>query len=222
MQLYIMRHGETDWNRKGLLQGSVDIPLNDYGIELAKQTRDGFRRDGIVFDAIFTSPYQRARQTAKIIAADGPASVKVSQRIREMSFGSYEGIKIAELRANPDYIEINKCFDDPVHYRPQGSAESYEEVFARIESFLREEILPLEKSHKQVLVVCHGAVIRAFICIIKHMELKDYWTIWQPNCSINIARVQDQTITMQEENRLYYQRKAAAAGGDGSAERRFV
>ncbi len=221
MQLYIMRHGETDWNRQGRLQGSVDIPLNDYGIQLAKQTRDGFRRDGIVFDAIFTSPYQRARLTAEIIAGDGPAPVRVSQRVREMSFGSYEGIKVAELRTNPAYREINKCFDDPVHYRPQGSAESYEEVFERIRRFLEEEILPLEGSHEHVLVVCHGAVVRAFLCIIKHMELKDYWTMEQPNCSVNIARVQDHRITMQEEHRLYYQQETAG-GGKGSAERRFV
>ena len=86
-----------------------------------------------------------------------------------MSFGSYEGVCIRELPINPDYIEINKCFKDPVHYHPQGRAESYEEVFERVHSFLTEQILPLEHTCENVLVVCHGAVIRAFICIIKKM-----------------------------------------------------
>lgn len=206
MNLYIMRHGETDWNKQGLIQGSADIPLNEYGIELAEKTRDGLARDGIVFDKVFTSPYERAKKTAEIIAGSQP--VLVEEQIREMSFGAYEGIKICELRTNPAYIEINKCFDDPVHYRSEGSAESYEEIFSRIRSFINDTILPLEKSCENVLVVCHGAVIRAFISIIKEMPLSEYWSIHQPNCSINIAAVEEGKITMTEENRLYYEHKA--------------
>lgn len=215
MNLYIMRHGETDWNNQGLIQGSADIPLNDYGIELAERTRDGLAADGIVFDKIFTSPYQRAVRTAEIIAENQTVPVIVQEKIREMSFGAYEGIKICELRTNPDYIEINKCFDDPVHYVPEGSAESYEEVFERIQSFLNDVILPLEGTCENVLIVCHGAVIRAFISIIKGLPLSAYWTIHQPNCSINLAKVEQGKITMTEENRLYYEHRPDAG-------RRFV
>lgn len=215
MNLYIMRHGETDWNKQGLIQGSADIPLNEYGIELAEITRDGLNKDGIIFDKIYTSPYIRARRTAEIIAGNSGTPVIVNPGIREMSFGKYEGIKISQLRTNPEYIEINKCFDDPVHYQREGEAESYEEVFARIRQFLTDTILPLEDSCENVLVVCHGAVIRAFISIIKNLPLEEYWTIHQPNCSINIARVAQGRITMMEENRLYYEPKQDAG-------RRFV
>lgn len=215
MKLYIMRHGETDWNKQGLIQGSADIPLNQFGIELAEKTRDGLKADGIVFDRIFSSPYVRAQKTAEIIGESMQIPVVVDEQIREMSFGSYEGIKICELRTNPEYIEINKCFDDPVQYQAEGTAEPYEEVFARIGSFLEHTILPLEGSCENVLVVCHGAVIRAFISIIKEMHLSEYWTIHQPNCSINLAEVKDGKITMLEENRLYYEHKSDAG-------RRFV
>ncbi len=215
MKLYIMRHGETDWNKQGLIQGSADIPLNEYGIALAELTRDGLAAEGIRFDKIFTSPYQRAVQTAQIIAEPSGVEVQPAKAIREMSFGAYEGIKIRELRTNPAYREINKCFDDPVHYVPEGEAESYEEVFARIRGFLDQTILPLEKSCGRVLVVCHGAVIRAFLCIIKNLPLEEYWKIHQPNCSINIAGVTEGQIFMQEENRLYYEPKISAG-------RRFV
>lgn len=141
MKLYIMRHGETDWNKQGLIQGSADIPLNEYGIALAELTRDGLAAEGIRFDKIFTSPYQRAVQTAQIIAEPSGVEVQPAKAIQEMSFGAYEGIKIRELRTNPAYREINKCFDDPVHYVPEGEAESYEEVFARIRGFLDQTIL---------------------------------------------------------------------------------
>ncbi len=215
MNLYIMRHGETDWNKQGLIQGSADIPLNEYGIQLAEMTRDGLKKDEIKFDKIFTSPYQRARKTAEIIAESMNIPVEVDEQIREMSFGEYEGIKICELRTNPEYARINKCFDDPVNYVAEGSAERYEEVFARIQSFLTEQILPLDGTCENVLIVCHGAVIRAFISIIKKMHLSEYWTIHQPNCSINIAKIENGQLTMIEENRLYYEHKADAG-------RRFV
>ncbi len=208
MNLYIMRHGETDWNRQGLLQGSVDIPLNENGIALARKTRDGLKSEHVQFNMVFTSPYQRAEKTAEIMIDGADIPLIRDVRIREMNFGKYEGIKVRELGTNPAYIEFNKCFDDPVHYQSEGDAESYEEVFARVDSFLKNTILPLENSCENILVVCHGAVIRAFISIIKGMHLSEYWSgIHQPNCSVNVAKVAGGTITMMEMNRLYYQPK---------------
>ena len=207
MYLYIMRHGETEWNKQGLLQGSVDIPLNEYGKELAAITREGLKKEGIVFDKIFSSPYQRAAETAEIMNMESEIPIIIDHRVREMSFGPYEGIKVCELRTNPDYIEINKCFDDPVHYQREGSAESYEEVFARINSFLTECILPLEHSCENVLVVCHGAIARAFISIIKEMPLADYWTLHQPNCCVNKAKLENGQFIMLQESCLYYEKK---------------
>ena len=64
MHLYIMRHGETFWNKKGLIQGSSDIALTPYGEELARDTRDGFDREEIRFQRIYSSPYQRARKNS--------------------------------------------------------------------------------------------------------------------------------------------------------------
>ncbi len=222
MNVYLMRHGETDWNKQGLMQGSADIPLNAYGRELAQVTAEGLCEDGVRFDCIFSSPYIRALQTAAIIAErtliakatethsplqmiSRESGVMVDSRIREMSFGKYEGIRIAELRTNEDYIEINKCFDDPIHYVSEPPAESYDQVFNRVCSFLKKEIFPLQDTCENVLVVCHGAVIRAFISVIKRLMLSQYWTIHQPNCSICIARVSDKEISMIEENRLYYE-----------------
>lgn len=206
MNLFIMRHGETDWNRQGRLQGSEDIPLNEYGIALAQKTRDGLAKEQICFDRVYTSPYRRAKKTAEIMAAGADIPLLVDPRIREMSFGKYEGIRVRELGTNPEYHEFNKCFDDPEHYISADGVESYAELFARVSSFLTDTILPLEQSCENVLVVCHGAVVRAFISIIKRLPLSEYWSgIHQQNCSINVADVTDGHISMVEMNRLYYE-----------------
>ena len=65
MQIYLIRHGETDWNKANRIQGQVDIPLNDYGIRLAEETAEALK--DVPFEAIFCSPYDRARKTADII-----------------------------------------------------------------------------------------------------------------------------------------------------------
>ena len=63
MKLYMIRHGQTEWNKEKRLQGRADIPLNAYGIQLAEETRDGLL--GVRFDIAFTSPLKRAKKTAQ-------------------------------------------------------------------------------------------------------------------------------------------------------------
>ena len=64
MKIYLMRHGETEYNRVGRLQGQSDIPLNEFGIQLAEKTAEGLK--SVSFDAVFSSPLQRALETARI------------------------------------------------------------------------------------------------------------------------------------------------------------
>ena len=73
--IYIVRHGQTQLNRKSVLQGRSDHPLNDVGREQAKSVGDAFRDAGIVFDRVYTSPLGRAVETAELIAGDAPIEV---------------------------------------------------------------------------------------------------------------------------------------------------
>ena len=213
MELYIVRHGETNWNKLGKLQGSVDTQLNENGIALAEKTAEGMHKEGIVFDKIFSSPYARAFQTARILSKGSRCPIEISEDIREMGFGKYEGVLSRELKTRPEYKRFFQCFVDPAHYQPEGEAESFQQVFERVERFLLEKILPLEGQCEKVLVACHGGVLRAFICIINKLPLEDFWTIAQPNCSVNLARVEGGRIEMVEINRLYYDKEQEAAGG---------
>lgn len=215
MYLYMIRHGETDWNKQGILQGSTDIPLNACGIEMAEKTSAGLKKDNISFDRIFSSPYLRARTTAEIIAKDFGCAITIAPQLREMCFGKYEGHRICEFRRDQKYTEINKFFYDPAHYRNEGDAESFEQVFARIQEFLTDSILPLENTCENVLLVCHGALIRALICLIHKMPLTAYWDIHLTNCGIKLAKLENGQITMVDEDRVYYE-------CDKNPRRRFV
>ncbi len=217
MNLYIMRHGETYWNKEGKIQGASDIALTPFGEELAEISAEGLRRDGIFFDRIYTSPLKRAVRTAEILAKKtwrpaageektavvGPPFL-VDERLREMSFGKYEGLRLKECRQYDE--NIGNCFSKPSLYVPDPTGESYEAVFARVNVFTDRVLLPLERdpAMQNVLVICHGTVIRAFLHRIHGLALDDIWTVRQPNCSINRFDLTDGSFRVVEENILYY------------------
>ena len=139
-----MRHGQTADNKKHLLQGRKNIPLSDEGIEQAMQAKADLDAEGIRFDRIYTSPYQRARHTAQLVAdgGAGPAPVE-DMRLREMCFGRYEGVRY-EKGSYPD--DNMRCFfEGSGQYVPQGEgAETFQMVGARVMDFLENEVRPLQ------------------------------------------------------------------------------
>ena len=211
MNIYLMRHGETHWNKARRIQGSSDIDLTDLGRELAVLSGDGFVKDGILFDCVYTSPLQRAVETAEIVAKAALKkdavypSVLVDARLREMCFGKYEGMSLINIREKD--TNIVNCFSKPSLYLADPTGETYEDVFSRIDSFMEEVLLPMEQQEgvENVLVLCHGTVIRAFLARINHIALDDFWNLSQPNCSINHIELKDGVFRSVRERILYYQ-----------------
>ena len=113
MEVYFLRHGETEWNRERRIQGSTEwTDLTPDGMRLAEETCRGMRAAGIRFDRIYTSPYRRARHTAERIAGGGvgPAPV-VDRRLREMCFGRYEGVRYGKGEYPDD--NLRRFFEEP-------------------------------------------------------------------------------------------------------------
>ena len=98
MVVYFIRHGETDFNKRCLIQGMSDIPLNDKGIHQAELAADWFKQQGIVFDGVFSSPLVRARKTAAIVSGRTFEEVHPDARIQEMDFGVDEGKPYSMIR----------------------------------------------------------------------------------------------------------------------------
>lgn len=203
MNIYLMRHGETFWNAKGLIQGSADIELTKYGVELAEKTRDGFVKDNVKFDKIFTSPLIRAVKTAEIINQCQNVEIIKDERIREMHFGDYEG-KHLDTLADHD-MNVRYCFTIPSKFVPTGDGETFEQVYARMLDFFEQEVFPLEGKCENILIVCHGALTRTVLTYFKGMELDEFWSIRQPNCSVNLLSLKEGIITVVKENMLYYE-----------------
>lgn len=206
MELYIMRHGETLWNRQGLVQGSSDIELTEYGVELAEETAKGFAKQGIHFDDIFTSPYKRAVKTACCIAKNDGITPVIVDDLREMNFGMYEGKSLSELVKTDE--NFGYCFHEPSRFVADETGESFETVEQRIRGFIESHLLPLEQDRTCVLVVCHGAIIRTFFKVINDMKLDDFWKVKQPNCCVNHFHLEQGKLSLVERNILYYQPKA--------------
>ena len=98
MKIYLVRHGETDWNQAGLLQGQTDIALNAQGLEQAHDAAERLKK--VPFEIAFCSPLIRAKRTAEIIIGDRKITLTTDERLRELNFGPWEGVDIRTLPAS--------------------------------------------------------------------------------------------------------------------------
>ncbi|MCI6858698.1 MAG: histidine phosphatase family protein [Eubacterium sp.] len=203
MNIYLIRHGETEWNKKAKMQGQVDIPLAPEGIEQAKITAEGMA--GIPFDYIFSSPLKRAYETARIIRGDRQIPIETDDRLKEMSFGIAEGRNFNKIKRNPAMVNYQRFFKDPVHFRPAKYGERFEDILKRTDEFFREKVVPMEGKAENILIAAHGCVVRSFIVNLNQRPLKMFWeTPFGKNCSTALFSCVDGKIEMIYENKLYY------------------
>ena len=170
--LILVRHGESEWNRAGRIQGQVNSPLTDLGINQAKATRDYL--SGILLNQqleIYTSPLDRALQTAEIIAQgiDYPSrKIIIEERLNDFNLGEISGTfgwdKVAEIF--PEQAQLR--LQDPMRFHPSGG-ESGAEFEARLRSLLED----LMDDGTLKLMVSHGIVNKFIRGILKNLSGKE-------------------------------------------------
>jgi probable phosphoglycerate mutase len=154
-QLFLVRHGETDWNAEGRWQGQTDVPLNAAGRAQARALAGRLRGHGIA--TVASSDLLRARETAEIAAAElGLALGVVDHRLREQSFGDFEGLTAGECEERFPAAWARSLAD--WRATPPGG-ESGGEMLARVVPALRAIAAP----GVTALVVMHGRVLRTFV-----------------------------------------------------------
>ena len=196
MEIYFLRHGETEWNREHRIQGSTAwTDLTEDGVRLAETTLDGMRARGLEFDRRFSSPYRRALHTARILGDGLGLEPEVDDRLREISFGPYEGTRYGEgLFADEN---IRACFLDPPRYVARDGAEPFEAVAARVRAFVDEVLTPLSATCSRILVVAHGGILRTVLRLTDDLSLADFWEGSQPNCCAHVVMLAEGRFTLK-------------------------
>jgi len=187
--IYLVRHGQTLQNRAGLLQGRSDFPLNEQGEAQARRVGAYFRERGVSFDAVYSSPLCRARQTAALIAGE-QIPVRVDERLIEMDYGPYEG---ADLHHLPP--EILTFFSDFVHHPAPAGMEPLASVVARTGAFL-EEIRSLEGN---ILLSLHAISMKGMLEYLTPDSHGAYWSKTIGNCAIYTALNHDGRVEIPVE-----------------------
>ena len=181
MQIYMARHGETDWNVERRIQGSTDIPLNENGIRQAYSLSNYLERQLCAEDhslsSVFTSPLKRAKETAEIVGGELHLPVRVISGLEEMNFGVCEGK--SWLEAKKEYPKELEAWEENKQFRRIPGGESYQDVLNRFfsaYSLIKKE-LEEEKSdankEKDILIITHGAVIMLLLSLKEGHSFQD-------------------------------------------------
>ena len=167
MKLYLIRHGQTDWNVAGKIQGCHDIPLNATGKRQAEYLAEGMSRRPVTH--IFSSPQKRALETAQAIAGRQGVGVTALSGLREVEFGGWEGLTWKEIEAK-DPERYAKWVETPAKVTPPGG-ESRAQIMERVGAAV-EEILAAAKG--DVAVVSHGAALVYAIAYMLRNEVEHH------------------------------------------------
>ena len=163
--LYLVRHGQTDWNLKARYQGHSDIPLNPTGLRQAAEAVENI--NGIKFEAIYSSDLQRAVKTAEFFAMKTGVPILCDERLREINMGKWEGMEIPKIK---EYFpeEYNKRHQMPAVYAPPGG-----ETVTQLARRMIDAIDEICENHptKPVLIVAHGLCLATLYCLAEGLNL---------------------------------------------------
>ena len=197
MKIYVVRHGETALNAKGVMQGRLNEPLNENGRALAALTGKAIK--GVRFDRCISSPLVRAKETAELLLRESGNEIplEIDGRITEIDFGDMEGKRIAEMGE-----EGRRFFTDPFHFAGFPNGESIRDVCERTQAFLRELIA--RDDGKTYLVSTHGCALRGMINALS-ADPADYWLGHAPyNCSFTVVEAQGGRAKITALDKVFY------------------
>ena len=203
MEVFVVRHGKTDWNKECKFQGAQDIPLNEEGrtaaVKLAERLKD------VHFDEIFSSPLSRAYETACIISTGSLSLTKGVLKIdllKEISFGEGEGVPFDKWM-NTD--EPRKYFfDEPAKYVPPKGGETFESGIERTAEFVHTVLEPYYNKNPdaRIMVVAHGAILAALMCVLENRGVEHFWgNGLKGNCEETIYKYDGKSWALESEQK---------------------
>jgi probable phosphoglycerate mutase len=180
--IYLVRHGQTAWNKEEIFRGRTDVPLDETGLKQAELAGQYFKEMEI--HAIYSSPLSRAWQTAQKIAQIQTVKVEPLEGILDMSFGDWEGHAHQEIRKMDE--ETYRQWVESPHLVKLPGGESLDDVRGRAMAAL-EEVLR-KHSEKTIVLVSHRVVCKVMICAILGLDNSHFWQIAQDTTAINLIQ----------------------------------
>lgn len=235
MEIYIIRHGETRWNRERKLQGRADIPLNENGIALAAKTGIGMK--DIPFDFCFSSPLLRAKQTAweilkknegyreraEAFLKENPSYrrqiencasenevehpiICTDPRIIEINFGPWEGLGCGPDNYELPVADFRDFFVRPDEFVMPEGAETVQSVEKRAEDFLKDLFSREELQDKTILVTTHGCAMSSLLLPFYRDEDPASRPPIPHNCQVaRIEALPGRKPVLADRGRTYYE-----------------
>lgn len=181
MQFLFIRHGQTDYNAQGRVQGQIDIPLNDLGKWQAE--RIGERLKSYEICGIIASDLSRARDTAKAVAQHHPhLTLLTTELLREVAYGVFEGMQLGEIQQTypEEYLQWR---EGDVGYAPPGAENIYEQRAraSKALTWLREHCTD---SNGTLVVVTHGTIERSLIANLLDFGINEQLRLHFDNTSL--------------------------------------
>lgn len=186
-KIYLARHGESIWNTLKIVQGQKDVPLTDKGKLQAKLLGQRLAKENI--DIIYTSDLSRAYETAKIISEVVNVEVVIMKEFREINFGIWEGLSKEDLldRYKEEY---ELWLSEPEKLAVEG-AETLLELQQRTIGGINKIINSKDNKYNNILVVSHGAAIKALILGLLDISLSNYKNLALGNTSLSIVECRE-------------------------------
>lgn len=192
MQLILIRHGETLWNKERRVQGTTDIELSATGIEQARKLALSLADASI--GEIHASPLKRARQTAEIINGFHGRKIEIHHELMEMNMGDFEGRTFTELMAREKEF-LHRWITDPASVQmPLG------ESLAELQSRAWRPIEKLIAAGQDALVVSHNFTIATILCRLRKISLSEFRSTCVDNASLTQIRIEDAEVRIEAIN----------------------
>ncbi|MBR9861278.1 histidine phosphatase family protein [bacterium] len=193
--IYLIRHGETDYNRKGIIQGSgVDSDLNERGLEQAAKFYQAYHH--LPFDKVYSSQLKRTVQSVKHFIDAGFPHEKVPE-FNEINWGIFEG-----LESTPDYhkmyLGILEDWKAGLLDRAIEGGETPNQMFKRQEMGLKK--LLQRENERQILVCMHGRAMRSFMCLLTGTPLNEMDQFKHSNLCLYVLEEHEDRFRIVEEN----------------------
>ena len=166
MRIFLSRHGQTDWNVKGLFQGVTDIPLNDVGIGQAQALAESMMGSGV--KRVFTSELSRANLTGQIVADKLGIPCEKIPGIQEIGLGIWQGYTWEEIQKKWPEVAY-RWTQEPLTFCMENG-ETYQHLIDRFVAAIHKI---LRENQEDVMVVSHGGCLHTIFCVMDGVELKN-------------------------------------------------